>query len=234
MSSNPSNTTANTAALQVLAGRDLSRDLAPLRDIEAELQRQALQSTARFVSDDMREARAMASREHVLESAMDHLQFQGLMCEFGVADGHTIRLLANRTRHTIHGFDSFEGLPESWNGFEAGTFACELPVVPKNVMLHPGWFAETLPPFVKSYREPVALLHIDCDLYSSTKTILDRLKSQIVHGTVIVFDEFFNYPGWQHHEARAWSQFVRSQEFDFNYKYLYYNKFGEQVALQIL
>lgn len=34
-------------------------------------------------------------------------------------------------------------------------------------------------------------LHIDCHLYSSLK-----IKSKIVKGTIIVFDKYFNSPGW--------------------------------------
>ena len=66
-----------------------------------------------------------------------------------------------------------------------------------------GLFDDTLPSFAKTHTQPVSFLHVDCDLYSSTKAIFDILGDQIVEGTVIVFDEYFNYPGWQHHEFKA-------------------------------
>jgi hypothetical protein len=53
----------------------------------------------------------------------------------------------------------------------------------------------------------VSLLHVDCDLYWSTKCILDLLTDRIASGTVIVFDEFWNYPGWQDHEVKAFDEF---------------------------
>ena len=51
-------------------------------------------------------------------------------------------------------------------------------------------------------------MHIDCDLYSSTRTVLSLLEPRIVPGTIIVFDEYLNYPGWQAHEKRAFAEFV--------------------------
>jgi hypothetical protein len=53
----------------------------------------------------------------------------------------------------------------------------------------------------------VSFLHIDCDLYSSTACIFRLLAPRIVPGTVIVFDEFLNYPGWRLHEFKAWEEF---------------------------
>jgi hypothetical protein len=55
---------------------------------------------------------------------------------------------------------------------------------------------------------PIALLHIDCDLYSSTKTIFELLSDRIVPGTVIVFDELVNYPAFKKHEVLAFYEFL--------------------------
>lgn len=74
-------------------------------------------------------------------------------------------------------------------------------------------------------------LHIDCDLYSSTKVVFDFLKNQIVKGTVIVFDEYFNYPGWQNGEFKAFKEFVIQNNVE--YEYLTYNRYHEQVAVII-
>ncbi len=74
-------------------------------------------------------------------------------------------------------------------------------------------------------------MHIDCDLYSSTKTIFDNLAEQIVPGTVIVFDEYFNYPNWQQHEHKALQEFVN--EHKLNYEYLCFTGHGSTVAIKI-
>jgi hypothetical protein len=139
---------------------------------------------------------------------------EGLMLEFGVADGASLRYVASRVARSFHGFDSFEGLPEDWSGtFERkGKFsrAGALPAVPANARLHPGWFADTLPRFLGEHAgEAVAFVHVDCDIYASTATVLGHLADRLRPGAVLVFDEYFNYPNWQRHEWRAFQEFVR-------------------------
>lgn len=145
----------------------------------------------------------------LLSAAVALAQPHGLFMEFGVASGRTISHIARECPTTsIYGFDSFEGLPEDWrSGYLKGRFAGGLPPVPGNVTLIKGWFNETLPGFLKDHNERVSLLHVDCDLYSSTKCILDLLTDRIGSGAVIVFDEFWNYPGWQDHEIKAFDEF---------------------------
>jgi hypothetical protein len=156
----------------------------------------------------------------LLSRAMEIAPKSGLVLEFGVASGRTINHLGTKTTATIYGFDSFEGLPEAWRaGYDKGAFAGHLPAVPPNVKLIKGWFDDTLPEFLKSVtpKDNVALLHVDCDLYSSTKTILSLLTDRIIPGTVIVFDEYWNYPGWKQHEHRAFEEFIASTGKKFRY-----------------
>ncbi len=75
-------------------------------------------------------------------------------------------------------------------------------------------------------------MHVDCDIYSSTKTIFDLLASRIVAGTVIVFDEYFNYPGWRHHEYKAFQEFCATS--GHSYRYLGYAGEKGHVAVVIL
>jgi hypothetical protein len=39
-----------------------------------------------------------------------------LFLELGVFSGQSIWVIAQRTSNLVHGFDSFEGLPEDWTG----------------------------------------------------------------------------------------------------------------------
>jgi hypothetical protein len=125
-------------------------------------------------------------------------------------------------------------LPEDWReGFPKGSFYTDsLPLVNYNVKLIKGWFNESLPTFLKTHNDNCAFLHIDCDLYSSTKTIFYNLKSYISPGTVIVFDEYFNYPGWKEGEYKAFEEFTK--EYQIDYEYIGYNRFSEQVGVKIV
>ena len=134
--------------------------------------------------------------------------------------------------HEVFGFDVFSGLPQTWRtGFPAGEFAQEnLPQV-RGAQLVPGLFEDTLSGFLEKHPGPVSFVHLDADLYSSTKSVLDRLERRLVAGTVIVFDEFFNFPGWQEHEYRAWAEFVDRTGVGF--EYLSYTANHEQVVARI-
>ncbi len=135
----------------------------------------------------------------------------GLWLEFGVWKGDSINKIAQFTDKKIFGFDSFTGLPEDWReGKTQGRYDVGgmLPEVRDNVELFAGWFADTLPAFLEKHPGNVALLHVDCDIYNSTKTVLTLLRERIVPGTVIVFDELFNYPEYRDHEIKAFYEFL--------------------------
>lgn len=178
----------------------------------------AAMDSARFVEENMPSAKILPSDLALLTNAVESAPRDGLILEFGVASGRTIRHIASVTDRMIHGFDSFDGLPETWRpGYEKGAFAQALPAVPDQVILHKGLFSDTLPQFLSVYPEPVALLHVDCDLYSSTACVLGLLKDRIRAGTVIVFDEYFNYPGWKNHEHKAFAEFIKDTGLTFNF-----------------
>ena len=147
----------------------------------------------------------------VLLRALETAPREGLTLECGVYFGRSLRVIAAHTHGVTHGFDSFQGLPEAWSEREgAGAYstAGRLPKVPGDVALHPGWFQDTLPPFLAANPEPVRLLHIDCDIYGSTRTVLEHVAPRLAPGSVIVFDDFLGYPGYEAHELRAFEEFA--------------------------
>lgn len=163
----------------------------------------------------------------------------GLFLEFGVGGGRTTNFIAGLcSKKTIHGFDSFQGLPEDWqDSCTKGTFALltdELPPLYHNISVHIGMFEDTLPEFIKEFSKPadkIAFIHIDCDLYKSTKTIFDLCGDYIKSGTVIHFDEYYNYKGWELHEHKAFKEFIAGR--CLQYKYSAYNAMHQQVTVQI-
>ena len=194
----------------------------------------ALQRTVDYIERTMPDALGFDSQRELIDFALTETRIEGHYLEFGVYKGGTIRFLASRLqKRVIHGFDSFEGLPESWGGFNLGRSAFDvqgkLPRVPDNVRLHRGWFENSLPPWLKDNSGPVAFLHIDCDLYSSTQTIFNLLSDRIVPGTVILFDEYFNFPNWENHEFKAFQEFVAKKAV----KYTYLGFARQQAAVRI-
>ncbi|MBT1257756.1 MULTISPECIES: TylF/MycF/NovP-related O-methyltransferase [Rhodococcus] len=205
------------------------RDLAYAVDLEATA------STAEFILEHLRVAETFGHPHDTLRHALGLIEIPGMALEFGVASGTTLRIVAEaftEREGTVAGFDVFSGLPETWRtGFPVGEFAQEsIPEVP-GAQLVPGLFENTLPSFLNDESGPVAFLHLDADLYSSTKTVLDLLGDRLVPGSIVVFDEFFNYPGWQQHEYRAWTEFVTRTGISF--EYLGYTVDNEQVIVEI-
>lgn len=168
-----------------------------------------------------------------------------LWLEFGVASGNSINFISKFTKDKVYGFDSFEGLPEKWrDGFEKGTFDRKgtFPEVNPNVVLVKGWFKDTLPAFMKQHKgKKISFLHMDADLYSSTKFIFDHVKDHLDKDCVIVFDELVNYPGFDgpKGELKAFYDFVKENKVDYEWIGMNGKPFGmsgaehENVALVI-
>ncbi|MGE0387632.1 MAG: TylF/MycF/NovP-related O-methyltransferase [Gammaproteobacteria bacterium] len=204
-------------------------------DLLLQLQLDARRESVEYIKANMRAATICEGRPALHRLAFEHARLEGLVIELGVKAGGTIRGIAAMTPHAVHGFDSFLGLPEDWAGtsLRKGKFSTggRLPNVPPNVILHAGWFDRTLPEFVQAQRGPIAFMHVDCDLYSSTRTAFEVLGHWIVPGTVLVFDEYFNYPNWREHEYRAFQEFVAANAI--RYRYLGLVSRGGSVAVSI-
>jgi hypothetical protein len=149
----------------------------------------------------------------------------GLWMEFGVFRGATITQIANwktafcgTTAQPVYGFDTFKGLPTDWRpGYGAKSFDIPngtLISVPSNVILVKGLFIDTLPTQLRlidreyQCNTPVSFVHIDCDIYDGARDVLFLLGSRLVTGSIIVFDELFNYPGYKKHEIKALYEFL--------------------------
>jgi hypothetical protein len=203
------------------------------RDITYALDRWATTTTADFVARELSAARTFDDSHETLRWALTQAPPDGLALEFGVWSGTTLRIITpTRPRGTVFGFDSFEGLPEVWRtGFEAGSFsAAALPDAP-GAELVVGLFEDTLPEWAAEHPESIAFLHLDADLYSSTATVLGHVGDRLVEGSIVVCDEYFNYPGWPEHEHRAWTEFVDRTGTQFTYEA--YTRDDEQVVIRI-
>ena len=190
--------------------------------------------TAAFVFEHMPRAAVFWHPHDTLRFALGEIKGPGMALEFGVATGTTLAIIADGVAgdRAVFGFDSFDGLPETWRtGFEAGEFAQEPPRDIPGAALVRGLFEDSLPGFLAEHDEPVAFLHLDADLYSSTKTVLDLLSDRLAPDAVLLFDEFFNYPGWQRHEYRAFQEFIARTSRTF--EYLGYTGNNEQVAIRL-
>lgn len=153
-------------------------------------------------------------------NTLSHVANDGLWLEFGVCSGNTINIISSQTQNKVYGFDSFLGLPEDWGNHQPkGMYSTggKLPNVNDNVELVVGLFQDTLEKFLEDHSEPIAYLHLDADLYSSTKYVLDKVGDRIVSGTVVSFDEIYNYPEYRDHEIKAWLEFCETSKISYEW-----------------
>lgn len=150
-----------------------------------------------------------ASRSLVLELCVQLVQrVPGNIIEFGVAEGHSTRVLRRASRRSgkhVFACDSFKGLPEKFENAEKGTFACEPPRIP-GVEIVAGYFEESLTEDLAKRVGRIALASLDADLYSSTTCALRWLTPLLNTGSILVFDEFL---GEKESEKRAFEDWSR-------------------------
>ena len=188
------------------------------RDVWTALEQEAARTSAELVRTSMHELTLSTHPHATLRDALRAAPAEGMALEFGVATGTTLSIIAEeRGGRQVHGFDSFEGLPEPWRlGYGPGEFAQQPPQV-EGAELVVGLFEDTLAPFLDAHPGPVAFLHVDCDLYSSTATVLELVGPRLVEGSVVLFDEYYNFPTWEQHEHRAWAEHVERTGLTFDY-----------------
>lgn len=164
-----------------------------------------------MTTHNMAPRRVFNFRPELFEAAAQGIRDKRVLyLEFGVYKGNTTKLwtslLKNENSH-LHGFDSFEGLPEVWSPlYRKGHFSREgcVPLVDDpRVRFFRGWFEETLPKYVLPEHE-LLFINIDSDLYSSARTVLKYMKPHIVEGSYLYFDEFHH----RDHEMKAFDEFL--------------------------
>jgi tetratricopeptide (TPR) repeat protein len=174
-----------------------------------------------------------------LDAASDMLQDQrGLVCEFGVAKGRSMRMMQELLplETQLHGFDTFFGLPQSWNSLPAGAFSTngDIPNIEGEVYFHRGLFRDSIPAFLGSLEgeyQPLAFANIDALLYGSTLDILESMHSRVVPGTVFVFADYHCHPTWRQDEFRAWRECCK--RFGWTYEYLGFSLATKQVVVRV-
>lgn len=154
----------------------------------------------------------LADRFAVFDEAIRRLSgSRPLYLEFGVFRGRTLRYWASHVTlpdARFVGFDSFEGLPEDWQpDAQRGSFAVGGPpqIDDPRVSFEVGWFDKTLPGWEPPPHDQL-VVNIDCDLYSSTRCVLEWLTPRLEPETFVYFDDLFN----RDHQWRALREWLET------------------------
>lgn len=172
------------------------------------------------------ESKVIIDKKEYFIEIFNNLSIDGDIVEMGVYNGESLRIIEEVfPNDNIFGFDSFEGIPEEW-------ITSSDHIVPKNFFnlggsfpealrstLVKGWFSEILPGYKENINQ-LKFLHIDWDLYSSTKTTLEEFNDHIKKGTLIAFDEFIQFPeapskwytNWEDGEYKACIEWMQKHD----------------------
>jgi hypothetical protein len=160
--------------------------------------------------------RERLGRQEFFFKALKALRFNGIdgdYAEFGSWGGMTFALAYRESKRHGHAaklwaFDSFQGLPTPEGPADAhpewteGKMATSLEhfhtvcarngIPPDAYNVVPGFYEQTLATMMPTDAPAdIALAYVDCDLYSSTKTVLEFLKPRMKHGMIVAFDDYF-------------------------------------------
>ncbi|MBK5957163.1 hypothetical protein CCR97_02925 [Rhodoplanes elegans] len=182
----------------------------------------------------------------------------GTILEFGTNNGGSLKYFVDHLPRSYYlvGFDSFEGLPEAWDGLPAGSIkgfgapgelwgddpqarakvitdaaaGIPFPAPPQpNVSIQSGLFAESLTRYLSGgWPQDVRMIHFDADLYISTRPVLDTLCGQLKHRYLILFDEFYSV----NHEFRAWNEFLALYKL-VDWRVVATSEDGSQVLIEV-
>lgn len=190
--------------LETQGNDDLDPIAAAMARADPEVQRRAMQRISEVVE----------ATSAFLRDAMVALDFNGITgdyAEFGSYGGVTMRLahqhlpINGLPRH-LWAFDSFEGLPpqtderdqhpawvEHTMAMDVETFRTTLRragVPDEAYTTVAGYYDESLPKIGDGAPTDIALAYVDCDLYSSTVTVLEFLRPRMKHGMIVAFDDY--------------------------------------------
>ena len=106
----------------------------------------------------------------------------------------------------------------------------KIPKLNSNIEPIVGWVNDTLDDFLKEHNPKIRFVHFDMDLYAPTKFTLEKIKPFLEKGAIIIFDELFNYIGWEEGEYKALNEVFEESEF----KYRAFNIGASNSVIQIL
>jgi O-methyltransferase len=140
----------------------------------------------------------------VFASVRDTTKILGDIAEVGVYMGGSAKIICEaKGNRRLHLFDTFEGLPEVSEirdsaRFHKNQYSCTLEYVKgllsnyPNVFFYKGMFPSTADPV--SDRQ-FSFVHLDVDLYESTKCCLEFFYPRMSRGGVIISHDYLNSKG---------------------------------------
>jgi O-methyltransferase len=131
---------------------------------------------------------------HICHYVLETQQIEGDIVEFGCYVGNTARLMSGISKKQVHVYDSFEGLPSTFENYAGemrvpydaliATFKRDNIRLP---IINQGWFSDIKPEQVP---DKISFAHLDGDLYDSTMQPLNLIYDKMSRGGIILIDDY--------------------------------------------
>jgi len=168
--------------------------------------------------------------EKALQNDIDGNKYTYL--EFGVFSGTSINFFSNHVAR-IYGFESFEGLKEDGAGYirpkKDFNLNKKVPKLNQNVVPVIGWVQDTLDDFLNENNPKINFVNMDLTTYESSKFVLSKIKPYLINDAIILFNELYNFVGWDVGEYKALQEVFNENE----YKFKAFSKYTHEVVIQI-
>ena len=173
-------------------------------------------------------------RKYAIENAIyNDNSKEDFYLEFGVYQGKSANFFSKYIKK-LYAFDSFQGLREDWLGAVMGkghfNLNKKIPELNSNIEPIVGFAQDTLDSFIENKNPKINFVHLDMDTYPSTKYVLKKLKPLLNKNSIIIFDELYNYSGWENGEYKALKEVFDDDEYIFKA----FNVLGQEVVIQII
>lgn len=209
-----------------------------LTDIELRIQENLADETFKNFSENFKQSLLFNKdhwmiKEYSIKTAIENNKSDNYFyLEFGVFKGQSANYFSKFV-NKIYAFDSFEGLDEDWPGTDMKKNYFNLnkkaPKLNKNIEIIIGKVEDTIESFLQEYNPQINFVHFDMDTYMPTKFVLEKIKPYLVKNSILLFDEFYNYVGWEYGEYKAVNEVFQKNEF----VYKAFNLKGAQCAIQV-
>ena len=208
-----------------------------LTELELKIENNLAEETFNYFREDFKKSLLFRNiqqiRQYAIQTSLQNDKDQKYYyLEFGVYKGESANYFSKFV-NKLYCFDSFEGLSEDWIGtrISKSYFNLErkIPKLNSNVETIVGWVEDTLDDFLKKHNPKINFVHIDTDTYSPAKFILKKIKPYLVKNSIIIFDELYNYQGWEFGEYKALNEIFKENEFD----YLAFELESKRCAIKI-
>ena len=181
---------------------------------------------------DIQKPKVISDRFLHLKYCFERSPKEGMVIEFGVYKGETLKYLTSLSKKPVWGFDSFCGALEgsSWDLRDDRK-------TPKKISnyletykhLKIGYFHDTLPRWIKeNNKDKISFIHYDAGDYDAAHFVLKNTLPKMQKNAIIVFDEFISSP--TELNLSEYKAFIETCMF----KYKIISRSSSSVGIQIL